>query len=232
MCSVHLHTGITAEQKRANFSASFNAHCLVVSQEFATLHTHTHTHNVRTYCSVTLFSFLLRAREASATLISKGLFGVPFASLFVPVVSGAERQNHTPVRTQQQPLLQVAHSVMRSIRTWIQNKKQPYRFWSVLSLSTHCCAVSYSKQLILSCAESVRRLGMSNNPVGVGLLVEQGWRVQRAYPVYSRQRESKAVGLGLFPLYQPHSSHWYPESIPSPSYTGMMNRIFPHMFYL
>ena len=43
MCSVHLHTGITAGQKRANFSASFNAHCLVVSQELATLHTHTHT---------------------------------------------------------------------------------------------------------------------------------------------------------------------------------------------
>ena len=39
MCSVHLHTGITAGQKRANFSASFNADCLVVSQEFATLHT-------------------------------------------------------------------------------------------------------------------------------------------------------------------------------------------------
>ena len=53
MCSVHLHTGITVGQKRANFSASFNAHCLVVSQEFATLHTHTHTHththDMRTY---------------------------------------------------------------------------------------------------------------------------------------------------------------------------------------
>ena len=48
MCSVHLHTGITAEQKRANFSASFNGDYLVVSQEFATLHTHTHTH---TQCS-------------------------------------------------------------------------------------------------------------------------------------------------------------------------------------
>ena len=30
-------------QKRANFSASFNACCLVVSDIFATLHTHTHT---------------------------------------------------------------------------------------------------------------------------------------------------------------------------------------------
>ena len=88
MCSVHLHTGITAGQKRANFSASFNAHCLVVSQEFATLH----THNVRTYCSVRLFSFLLRAREASATPISKGLFGVPFASLFVSTTRSDERR--------------------------------------------------------------------------------------------------------------------------------------------
>ena len=73
---------------------------------------------------------------------------------------------------------------------------------------------------------------MSNNPVGVGLLVEQGWRVQRAYPVYSRQRESKAVGLGLFPLYQPHSSRWPLKTIPSLSHTGMIDRIFPHMFYL
>ena len=90
MCSVHIYTGITAGQKRANFSASFNTHCLVVSQEFAI--SHTHTHNVRTYCSVTLFSFLLRAREASATPISKGLFGVPFASLFVPAARGDERR--------------------------------------------------------------------------------------------------------------------------------------------
>ena len=50
MCSVHIYKGITAEQKRANFSESFNAHCLVVSQEFATLHTHTHTHT-HTQCS-------------------------------------------------------------------------------------------------------------------------------------------------------------------------------------
>ena len=135
MCSVHLHTGITAGQKRANFSASFNTHCLVVSQEFATLHTHTHTHththNVRTYCSVTLFSFLLRAREASATSISKGLFGVPFASLFVPAVSGTERQNHTLVRTQKQPLLQVAYSIMCSIRLSARDEQQPCRGWSV-----------------------------------------------------------------------------------------------------
>ena len=37
-----------------------------------------------------------------------------------------------------------------------------------------------------------------NNRVAVGLLVEQGWRVKRAYPVYDVQRENKAVGLGLF----------------------------------
>ena len=38
----------------------------------------------------------------------------------------------------------------------------------------------------------------ANNPNGVGPLVEQGWRVKRAYPVYGVQRENKAVGLGLF----------------------------------
>ena len=37
-----------------------------------------------------------------------------------------------------------------------------------------------------------------NNRVAVGLLVEQGWRMKRAYPVYDMQRENKAVGLGLF----------------------------------
>ena len=53
--------GITGGQKSLDFSASFNAYRLVVSDIFATLHTH--THNVRTYCSVRLFSFFLRARE-------------------------------------------------------------------------------------------------------------------------------------------------------------------------
>ena len=38
----------------------------------------------------------------------------------------------------------------------------------------------------------------ANNRVAVGPLVEQGWRVKRAYPVYDAQRENKAVGLGLF----------------------------------
>ena len=37
-----------------------------------------------------------------------------------------------------------------------------------------------------------------NNRIAVGLLVEQGWRVKRAYPVYDVKRENKAVGLGLF----------------------------------
>ena len=194
MCSVHLHTGITAGQKRANFSASFNAHCLVVSQEFATLHTHTHTHthNVRTYCSVTLFSFLLRAREVSATLISKGLFGVPFASLFVPVVSGAERQNHTLVRTRKQPLLQVPYSIMRSIRLSARDKKQPCRGWSVGRAGLASVAS-------LPCLQHTER--------------KQG---RRSWSVSSL----------------PHNDCWSPESIPSPSYTGIIDRIFPHMFYL
>ena len=44
--------GVTG-QKGENFSASFNAHCLVVSEKMTTLHTHTHTHththHMRTY---------------------------------------------------------------------------------------------------------------------------------------------------------------------------------------
>ncbi|QUB47865.1 hypothetical protein J5A66_03430 [Prevotella sp. oral taxon 475] len=39
----------------------------------------------------------------------------------------------------------------------------------------------------------------ANNRVAVGLLVEQGWRVKRAYPVYDVKKENKAVGLGLSP---------------------------------
>ena len=42
--------GITGEQKSLDFSASFNAYRLVVSDIFATLHTHTHTHT-HTQCS-------------------------------------------------------------------------------------------------------------------------------------------------------------------------------------
>ena len=81
MESVHIYKGITRGQKGVNSSASFNAWPLVVSEKMTTLHTH--THNIRTYCSVRFFSFSLRAREMSATPISKGLHGVPFASLFV-----------------------------------------------------------------------------------------------------------------------------------------------------
>ena len=38
--------GVTG-QKGENFSASFNAECLVVSEKMTTLHTH--THSMRTY---------------------------------------------------------------------------------------------------------------------------------------------------------------------------------------
>ena len=48
-----------------------------------------------------------------------------------------------------------------------------------------------------ACAQNTK-CSFANNRVAVGLLVEQGWRVKRAYPVYDMQRENKAVGLGLF----------------------------------
>ena len=48
-----------------------------------------------------------------------------------------------------------------------------------------------------ACAQNIK-CSFANNRVAVGLLVEQGWRVKRAYPVYDVQRESKAVGLDLF----------------------------------
>ena len=48
-----------------------------------------------------------------------------------------------------------------------------------------------------ACAQNIK-CSFANNRVAVGLLVEQGWRVKRAYPVYDVQRENKAVGLGLF----------------------------------
>ena len=47
-------------------------------------------------------------------------------------------------------------------------------------------------------SEQMPNTPRANNRVAVGLLVEQGWRVKRAYPVYDVKRESKAVGLGLF----------------------------------
>ena len=53
MCSVHIYKGIVGEQKGIDFSASFNAFPLVVSEKITTLHTHTHTHththHMRTY---------------------------------------------------------------------------------------------------------------------------------------------------------------------------------------
>ena len=48
-----------------------------------------------------------------------------------------------------------------------------------------------------ACAQNIK-CSFVNNRVAVGLLVEQGWRVKRAYPVYDVKRENKAVGLGLF----------------------------------
>ena len=48
-----------------------------------------------------------------------------------------------------------------------------------------------------ACAQNIK-CSFVNNRVAVGLLVEQGWRVKRAYHVYGVQRENKAVGLDLF----------------------------------
>ena len=47
-------------------------------------------------------------------------------------------------------------------------------------------------------SEQMPNTPRANNRVAVGPLVEQGWRVKRAYPVYDVQRGHKAVGLGLF----------------------------------
>ena len=92
MCSVYIYKGIAGEQKGIDFSASFNAFPLVVSEKITTLHTHTHT-----ICapigSVRLFHFFLRARNA-CNPIGKGLSRVPFASLFMPTWQGRERENN------------------------------------------------------------------------------------------------------------------------------------------
>ena len=48
-----------------------------------------------------------------------------------------------------------------------------------------------------ACAQNIK-CSFANNRVAVGLLVGQGWRVKRAYPVYDMQIENKAIGLGLF----------------------------------
>ena len=93
MCSVYIYKGIVGELKGIDFSASFNAFPLVVSEKITTLHTHTHT-----ICapigSVILFHFSLRARETRVIPIGKGLSGVPFASLFMPTWQGRERENN------------------------------------------------------------------------------------------------------------------------------------------
>ena len=60
--------GKTAGQKSKNFSENFIADYLVIPNN---LLTHTHTHDIRTYCSVTLFCFFLRAREKRANLYNK-----------------------------------------------------------------------------------------------------------------------------------------------------------------
>ena len=51
---------------------------------------------------------------------------------------------------------------------------------------------------LIAYSEQMPNIPHANNRVAVGLLVEQGWRVKRAYPVYDVKRENKAVGLGLF----------------------------------
>ena len=92
MCSVYIYKGIAGEQKGIDFSASFNTFPLVVSEKITTLHTH--THHMRTYWYVILFHLFLRARETRVIPIGKGLFGVPFASLFMPAWQGRERENN------------------------------------------------------------------------------------------------------------------------------------------
>ena len=70
-------------------------------------------------------------------------------------------------------------------------------------MASRCARVLYDVREITSsgvndaCAQNTK-CSFANNRIAVGLLVEQGWRVKRAYPVYDMQRENKAVGLGLF----------------------------------
>ena len=51
---------------------------------------------------------------------------------------------------------------------------------------------------LIAYSEQMPNIPHANNRLAVGLLAGQGWRVKRAYPVYDVQRESKAIGLGLF----------------------------------
>ena len=101
MCSVHLHTGITAGQKRANFSASFNAHCLVVSQEFATLHTQ-YAHLLVTQY---FFTFSYARAKRAVTPVNKGLHGVSFVRFFVPVCELSRKQNKNILGTDFTPII-------------------------------------------------------------------------------------------------------------------------------
>ena len=70
-------------------------------------------------------------------------------------------------------------------------------------MASRCARVLYDVRETTSCgvndacAQNIK-CSFANNRVAVGLLVEQGWRVKRAYPVYDVKRENKAVGLGLF----------------------------------
>ena len=70
-------------------------------------------------------------------------------------------------------------------------------------MASRCARVLYDVREATSCGVNDAcaqntKCSFANNRVAVGLLVEQGWRVKRAYPVYGVQRENKAVGLGLF----------------------------------
>ena len=65
-------------QRNFNFSVSFNAFYLAGSNNLLT-HTHTHTH----LAHLAFKRLHVRAREERATLINKGLLGVPFVRIFV-----------------------------------------------------------------------------------------------------------------------------------------------------
>ena len=70
-------------------------------------------------------------------------------------------------------------------------------------MASRCARVLYNVRETTSCGVNDAcaqntKCSFANNRIAVGPLVEQGWRVKRAYPVYDVQRENKAVGLGLF----------------------------------
>ena len=100
MTNVRINNKGVTEQKSKNFSASFNADCLVVSEKMTTLYTH--THSMRTYYSATLFHFFLRARKEHVNRIGKELKEVflPFVSCSLVNVSNTEKTlpDHLPSR--------------------------------------------------------------------------------------------------------------------------------------